>query len=157
MIRLIIFYTVLLIVSGYAARRGGAPERWMACLYVAAAIASHAIVLLHGSDYAMVDAFRLGVDAALLLGMMAIMARADRFWPIYCTAFQVLAVTTHGVRMFDPLIIPSVYYRSTAWLAYPTQFLLFTGILRHHRRTASGVEEADWTYQRHALQIADRG
>ncbi len=156
MIRLVLFYAILLGSVAYAARRGGAPERWMATLFVVAAVASHAIVLVHGSSYEQIDVFRLGVDACLLAGMATIMARADRFWPIYCTAFQILAVTTHGVRMFDSLVLPPVYYRATAWLAYPTLMILVAGVHRHRTRELIHGAEPNWTSDRLAKQQSDR-
>lgn len=150
MIRLTIFYVALCSIACYAARRGGAPERWMATLFVVAAGASHAIVLLHGSNYVQLDLLRLAVDVALLGGMTIIMAKADRFWPMYCTTFQILAVATHGVRVMDPLILSPVYYRSTAWLAYPTLIILAAGVARHRRREKSYGAEHSWTSERSA-------
>ncbi len=150
MLRLAIFYATLLACVVYSARRGGAPERWMAALFAMAAASSHLVVLAHGSDYAELDVLRLGVDICLLTGMAIIMAKADRFWPIYCTAFQVLAVATHGVRVFDPLVMPPVYYRSTAWLAYPTLLILVAGVHRHRTRELTHGADSNWTSDRHA-------
>ncbi len=150
MIRLVLFYTILLGSVAYAGRRGGRPERWMAALFVVAAAASHAIVLAHGSSYVELDVLRLAVDTLLLGGMAIIMARADRFWPIYCMSFQILAVATHGVRVFDPLVLPPIYYRATAWLAYPTLIILVAGVYRHRTRETIHGEEPSWTADRHA-------
>lgn len=148
MIRLLIFYAVLLFASGYAMRKGGAPERWMAGLFMAATLSTNLVALIQFSDYRTLDLTRLSVDVALLGGMMILMAKADRFWPIYATAFHLLAVLTHGVRAFDPIVLPPVYYRVTAWLAYPTLILLVLGTYRHQLRKLSGLIEHDWTSKR---------
>lgn len=148
MTRVLVFAAVLLGTCLYAFRRGGGPERWVAALLLTAAIASYLLPHVRGYTYFHVEWQRVAIDTALLAGLVAVSLAADRFWPLYLTAFHALTVMTHGVRAYDPAVLPIVYTRVAAWLAYPGLLLLVIGVARHHRRLRAGAREFDWTFER---------
>lgn len=150
MIRFVVFNVFLCAVAAYAAWCGGKPERWTAGMIVAAAAATLCVSTFGIFHYVEVEWRHAMVDAALLAGMLVIMARADRYWPMYATAFHVLALASHGVRAIDPTILPGIYYRVTAWSAYPILIILALGTYRHRRRMLAGCQEFSWTKDRHA-------
>jgi hypothetical protein len=151
MTRVLVFAAVLLGTCLYAFRRGGAPERCVASLLLAAAIASYLLPHVRGYTYFHVEWQRVAVDTLLLGGLVAVSLAADRFWPLYLTAFHALTVMTHGVRAYDPAVLPIVYTRVAAWLAYPGLLLLVIGVARHQRRLRAGTHEFDWTFQRRRM------
>lgn len=156
MTRVLVFAAVLFGTCLYAFRRGGAPERWTAALLLLAALASYLLPHVPGYTYVHVEWQRVAIDGALLAGLIAVSLTADRFWPLYLTAFHALTVTTHGVRAYDPAVLPIVYTRVAAWLAYPGLLLLAIGVARHRRRVLAGAREFDWTFQRQAARDETR-
>lgn len=147
MIRVLAFNIVLLAVAAYAWRRGGGPERWTAAMFVIAGALTYLAPVIPGLTFVRLQWERVAVDMLLLCGLLAIVAVADRFWPMWCTAVHLLTVATHGVRAYDPAVLPIVYTRVSAWLAYPMLAILVAGTWRHARR-ARGGPDVDWTFQR---------
>ncbi|WP_267378106.1 MULTISPECIES: hypothetical protein [unclassified Sphingomonas] len=144
MTHILVFYAALALVSAHAVYRGGAPERLVGIMLFVAALASTAVTY-PGRTYAEVNTWGLAVDVTLMIGLMAVAARADRYWPMYIAALHLLDVGVHGVRAFDPTILPVVYLRAPAFLGYPMLALLVLGTLRHSRRLDAGLPERAWT------------
>lgn len=134
----------------YAWRRGGQPERVTAAMTATAIVAT---LVVPRADFSRVVDQLLLIDGALLLGLTAVALAADRFWPLYFAALQLLTVALHGVRAYDPAILPAVYARLGGELAYPTLVILAIGTWRHVRRGA----EADWSWQVARDPIANGG
>ncbi len=149
MTRILLFNAVLLSAFVYAVRRGGLPERWAAGMMVAAAIATFALPSIPRVSFFELEWQRVAIDLALLVGLLIIMSAADRFWPTYCAALQLVTVMTHGVRAYDPLVLAQVYWNLSSWLAYPVIAILAAGVWRHSRREAVTGPEYDWTRSRH--------
>lgn len=148
MIRIAVFFTVLIGVCLYAMWRGGAPERVAGVMMAAAAVLTALLPVVPGVTFHIVEVPRLATDIALLAGLLVVTAYADRFWPIYCTGLHLLAVATHGVRAIDPHVLPIVYTRVTGWLGYPVLLILLIGTWRHVGRVRRHGREFDWTHQR---------
>ncbi|WP_174280155.1 hypothetical protein [Sphingomonas bacterium] len=125
---------------GFAFRNGGQPERIVAWLVV---IAVGITTVLPRPHFATIVWPLLVADGVMLIGLVLVAAWADRFWPLYVAAVQLLAVTLHGVRAYDPTILPDVYARLGGLLAYPVLVILAIGTWRHRRR-APGF---DWSWQ----------
>jgi hypothetical protein len=149
MIRILIFTLFELTVYAYALRRGGAPERIAGSMMVLAGFATFMLPVIPRVTFYAIEWQRVTIDAALLAGLLIVVALADRFWPIYAAGLHLLTVATHGVRMYDPNVLPIVYTRVSAWLAYPVLIVLAVGVMRHASRQAAGEPEYGWTYQRH--------
>jgi hypothetical protein len=147
MIVVVIFNIVQAFVAGYALWRGGAPERSVSLLLLVASLSTWLVPARHLS-YHHIFWPVLWIDLALLLGLAGITAFADRFWPMWITACQLVTVAGHGVRAYDPELWAMAYWFITGSIAYPMLVILVVGTWRHHRRLPSGVEFA-WTAQRH--------
>lgn len=148
MLYLLAFYLAQVACSGYAFLRGGAPERAVGGMMIAAALASTLATYLH-HGFGQVNPIGLTVDAAFMLGLVAVAVCADRFWPMYVAALHLLGLGIHGVRAFDPAILPVIYARAPAAVAYPMLVLLVLGTSRHIRRKRAGLPEHAWAFQRH--------
>ena len=87
----------------------------------------------------------LTIDLAFLASLIVIAVRADRFWPLWLAALQLVAIGVHGVRAYDPHILPIVYARIVGEIAYPMLALLVIGTVRHHSRALRFGGERDWS------------
>ncbi len=143
--RILIFYLVQIAASAYATWRGGAPERAVAALLLVAAIVSSLIPVIPGRTFFVIDVDVIAIDLVLLSVLVLIAVRADRFWPLWLAALQLVAIGVHGVRAYDPHILPIVYARIVGEIAYPMLALLVIGTVRHHSRALRLGGERDWS------------
>lgn len=147
MVRIIVFEILLLAVALYAVRRGGAPERLVAIMLLVAAWTTLLLPFNPQTGFRHLETSRLAVDGALLFGLIAVALRANRFWPLWLAAFQLVAVGVHGVRAYDAGVLPIVYARLTGQIAYPMCLVLAIGTWRYRqrylRRAQGGVR--DWS------------
>lgn len=142
--RIIAFNVVQVAACLYALRWGGAPERAVAVMMAAAAALTALLPFDPDHTFLSIDEPQLIVDTVLLLGLIGLATRADRFWPMWVASLQLVALAVHLVRGFDPLILPTVYNRAIGKLAYPMIALLVIGTYRHLARSRGGAER-DWS------------
>lgn len=133
MLRIVIFELLQLGVSAFAIRRGGTPERIVGWLLLIAAASSLAVGAPGNRPHA-VSIPHLGIDLALFIGLLAVALRANRFWPYWLAAFELLAIGAHGARAIDPTLVPIVYSRMIGQVAYPMCFALALGTWHYVRR-----------------------
>lgn len=139
-IRSLVFLLVAVPTCLYAARRGGAPERLVGAMVVVATIAT---TLVPRQSWQTVVEPLLVIDGVMFIGLVAVALYADRFWPLYFAAVQLLTMAVHGVRAYDQTILPEVYARISGELAYIALGILAVGTWRHRRRSP----EPDWSWQ----------
>lgn len=133
-----------LIAPGLALWRGGAPERLMASLYLAASLATSAVSLSERARFHSPELGIMALDAAVLASASWIAVRANRWWPIWFSAMQGVAVLTHLWRLADPSMPVEVYYVMTSYVAYPLWMLILAATLTHDRRLARYGEDPSW-------------
>ena len=140
----LLFLVLWLGVCFYALWRGGQPERFVALSFLAAFLTG---LLLNRLGYRWHDLQlgSFGVDAMLLLLLLVIAFRANRFWPIGMAAMQLLQVTGHLLKLADPRMLPLLYWISSVMWAYPMLLLLWLGTIRHHNRVKRYGPERSWS------------
>jgi len=143
--RILLFCVAQVLVSGYALWRGGKPERLVGSVLLIAMIATALMPVAPGRSYYMLHLPLLAIDLLLLSALTAVALRANRFWPLWLAALQLLAIGVHGVRAYDPHILPIVYARIVGEIAYPMLALLVIGTVRHHSRALRLGGERDWS------------
>jgi len=134
MIKLVVFNAILLSCCGYALLRGGAPERIGAAIYT---VGTGLTILARGEA-----AFRFGsveigiliVDVAALIAFLLLALRAQRFWPMWMTAFQAIGTAGHLAKLADPEMIRWAYAFLLGIWSYPMLLLLAIGTWRHQQR-----------------------
>ncbi|MBB5707355.1 hypothetical protein [Sphingopyxis panaciterrulae] len=142
--RVAIFALLLLAALGYAAWRGGGPERVMAGI---ASTMVGADFLLHrfvAPEYAVLDFGHLlidgfGASATLLLALFA-----HRFWPMMAAVLHILPLLAHFSRVFNLQMDPAAYMImqvAASWLVPP---LLLLATWRHHRRLRTTGNDPSW-------------
>ncbi len=142
------FLILQIAVTVYAIVRGGTPERLAGVTLLAAAGMTLIAPLIIGVDFGHVAWALFMVDGPLLIMLLVLAAFADRFWPMWLAALQVVAIGNHGVRAYDPAILNYAYWFMAGKISYPMLFVVAIGTLRHHRRLSAGAPEHAWTFQR---------
>jgi hypothetical protein len=148
MIVIAAFMVLLFLASAYAQWRGGAPEKLAAACMVIAMIATF-WAGLSSPSYRGVQWDMLLIDLGLFVALAVLAGVADRFWPIWLAAFQLVTVAAHGVSAYNPNILPVAYWWIVGKISYPMVAILAIGTRRHYRRMRYGLQEYAWTYQRH--------
>ncbi len=124
MIVKIVFIALMLAICGYAFWKGHGDERWTALAIIVATLASG---LTPVSGFAQVEFGVMAIDIGLLVFLIIVALRSDRFWPLWAAGFQVVGTTIHAASMNDTDIIPHVYAAAQSFWAYPVMAALMVG------------------------------
>lgn len=134
MIRLAVFGSLQALVLAYAFSRGRGPERFAALATSGALLAGWLLPFNEATAYQAVEVGQLTIDVSLFVALLVLAIKADRYWPIWLAAVQLVALGFHGVRAYDPDILPVIYNRLVGWLGYPMLILMTIGIWRDRKR-----------------------
>jgi hypothetical protein len=140
-----VYYALLLLCWGYALLRGGAPERIGATIVLVGSLLTLAAVSSLAVSYASVETGVLLVDAATLVAFLILALRAERFWPIWLTALQLIGTTGHVIKLVEPDIIPRAYAFAAIFWSYLMLPLLALGTWRHQQRLARNGVDKSWS------------
>ena len=136
-----IFYGILMwAVTIYAFRRGGWAEKLAASGLVVNSYLSALLVSPYETQYRHVEVSVALVDLGLLLLLTLIALRSRKFWPLWLTAFQGMALLAH----FAPYVhvSPWVYNRAAALWSWPMLIVLGFAVRGHHRRKSTENRQA---------------
>ena len=142
MTHIIVFNLLLVAICGYALVGGGSPERATAAVFLIAALASYLAPYRHFRE---LEIALFAIDLVTFFALVAIALRADRFWPLYVSALQLLTIAIHGVKAYQPTLVNWMYGGASSKIAYPMIVLLAIGVMRHRVRIAGRGAEPDWT------------
>jgi hypothetical protein len=122
-------YLALLVLCGtVVAFYGQKYERYGVLVMIAGSIAS---ALFH-RDFLDVEVNVMIVDgfALILLGLIAI--KSNRFWPLWLTGFQFVALLTHAVRLKYSGVLPNAYLLGDSiWATFQLTLLLIVSLRIH--------------------------
>jgi hypothetical protein len=85
------------------------------------------------------------VDTAMLVTIVALALYADRFWPLWLAAFQVIQVVAHVPELLIPQLLPTAYGLIISVWAYPMLVILAIGTWRHRQRIKLFGKDASWS------------
>ncbi|THD34873.1 MAG: hypothetical protein E7773_14180 [Sphingomonas sp.] len=128
---------------GYALWRGGQPERFVAVIFLVAV--PLCLVAYIPDPWRGVQWIILAIDSAMLVLLLAIALRANRYWTLAMAAMQLLQVLGHFLKLTDPAMLHVVYWISAVVWAYPMLLLLVLGTVRHHNRVRRLGPEPSWS------------
>lgn len=143
--RMIIFNALLLGSCFYALLRGGAPERIVGGLLLAAYAATLLSYSALATRFDHVEMAVLAVDAILLCALVTVALRADRLWPLFVAGLHIATVGAHLIKFFDLNMIRVTYAVMIAAWSYPMLALLAIGTWRHRRRLKIHGHDHPWT------------
>jgi len=144
MLRIAIFVTLLLAALVYALRKGGGPEKAVAAILIAMAIADQALHLFVPVEFLTVDTGHLMIDLTAAISTLAVALTAYRFWPMIAAVLQCLPLLAHTTRAIDITLHPVAYLTmqvAASWLLPP---LLVAATWQHRRRLASIGSDRSW-------------
>jgi hypothetical protein len=139
------YFAILAACCVYATLRGAAPERFGAAIFVVASILSFAVVSSPSARFGSLEVGVFAVDATVLVSLLVLALRAERFWPLWAIALHLIETAGHAVKAIDPLVIPKAYAFVLAFWSYPMLALLVLGTWNHQKRLAKNGVDKSWS------------
>jgi len=134
----------LLLGCGYAAFRGGAPERWGAGMIFLSAILSNVALALGRRHYLTPDLGLMVIDLVYLAAATVLALRAQRYWPMWVAALQLDTMLTHVLKFSS--FAPPFSYAFALWLwGLPIPLLIGAGAWRHRQRIKQWGSDPAWS------------
>lgn len=90
-----------------------------------------AVGRLFGTSWNGVQLGIFAIDVVAFVALIYLALNSDRFWPMWASAFQLLAVTIHVAMMVAPQIAPWAFATGAAFWAYPMLLALAIGSSEH--------------------------
>ncbi len=138
------FLIILGVTCGYALWRGGGPERVTSAMLLAAALATGYLYSASSTSFHRLELGVLVVDHLLLGGLLILIWRADRLWPIAMFSMHLVNVAGHWIRLEDPGMLGAIYAIILQSWAYPMQLLLAVATALHQRRIRKHGADNSW-------------
>ena len=132
MIRVIIFYALLLTVVLLALRHGDRETRLAALIAMAGSLLSAASVYSIGGAEP-VEALVALVDLGVLAAFVFIALRSCRFWPLWVAGLQLTTVLAHILRLMSPDLVDIAYQTAMRFWSYPILVILAVAAWRTQR------------------------
>lgn len=126
---------VVLASAAVAIRFGGGPERTAATVIVAWIVADAIHHLISGpATFENVDPVHLVLDTGELVAIVWIALRANRMWPLWAAAAQLICVSGHVAALIEPSGMRRAYWAITQLPQYIQLAALLLGTAAHVRR-----------------------
>ena len=139
-----IFMAILVISIGFAVWQGGSPERWGAAVVSAMLLTQLAGRTSIPRRFDAVDLAGFGVDLLGFVGMTVIALHADRKWPLWTAALQLLCCLVHLVRIFSIKVEPFVYGTMKTVPTFLVLIILIVATVCHLRRVRRNGHDPSW-------------
>lgn len=139
----------LFLATGFLAFwRGGPPEKVAAGIIVGWIVADVAYHLAFGpSGFDTVDPVHLVLDTGELIAISWLALRANRLWPLWAAAAQLICVSGHLAAAIEPRGMTLAYWAMTQIPPFIQLFALFLGALAHAARSKRIGPYRSWRYR----------
>lgn len=138
------FLILLAVCTLYALWAGGGPERVGAAIYAFSVAATHVIRAYNDQRWGVVHIGEFTVDVVTFVIFIVIALRANRFWPLWVTAFLGLGVLGHLGRLVGPDTFWWAYAVVLTIWSYPIVLLFALGAFLHRRRLGLHGADRSW-------------
>jgi hypothetical protein len=81
----------------------------------------------------------------MLVALFALALSAERLWPLWVTALQLIGTAGHAAELASPEVIREAYAFVMAFWSYPMLALLAFGTWNHQRRLARFGVDKSWS------------
>ncbi|MGV1682348.1 hypothetical protein [Sphingopyxis sp. NJF-3] len=142
--RTALFLAFLLAAIGFAAWRGGGPERAMAAIALGLVGADGILHRYIPVEFATLDVGHLAIDVFGVAATATLALCAHRFWPMIAAVLHILPLMAHMSRALDMTLHPAAYLTmqvAASWLVPP---LLILATWRHQRRLRRRGSDPSW-------------
>ena len=110
--------------SAMAWKWGGLDEKLAATGFIIATIASN---FANQTQYSHTETGVLAIDVLLLVGLVVLALRSDRFWPMWAAAFQLVGTMVHIASMTETGDFAWAYAVGLIFWSYPVLIALMVG------------------------------
>jgi len=145
MVESIAYFSLVSCCLLYAVLRGGAPERIAITVVAVGSVLTVIAVSAPAVRFGSIEIGIFAVDVACLLSFLLLALRAERIWPLWVTALQLIGTTGHAIRVVDPGLIRWAYQFVLAFWSYPMLLLIALGTWNHQRRVARFGADKSWS------------
>jgi hypothetical protein len=123
-----IFYLCCLAVTCYIGwRRGGRSEKAGVLIILTASVLTIMVQQSSLFDWRTDRLTLIGLDVVVLFAFFILALRTRRFWPLWATAFHLIAVCSHIVIFLEPHGILQAYALLQGFWAYPIMLSIILG------------------------------
>lgn len=131
MARIVIYYSLLLLVVAVAFRRGDRETRIAAGICLVASLLSAALV----QDEDRLESGIAFVDLTVLASFVTIALRSERFWPLWVAGLQLTTSVSHLLIILQPTLLNLAYHAAMRFWSYPILLIVVVAALRskHYR------------------------
>jgi hypothetical protein len=131
LLALMLFFAVAFV----AVSRGGPPERLAAAIIVSWILTDVSYHLVFGpSGFDRVDPVHVVLDGVELAAIAWLALRANRMWPLWAAAAQLICVSGHIAIFVSPEGMRRAYWAMTQLPPYIQLLALLCGAIAHARR-----------------------
>jgi len=122
-----VYYSFLFVCCGYAVWKGAHSEYVGAAIMVIGSLSSLAVGSFLGTPWINIEVEIFAIDILALVALSWLSLKSSRFWPIWATAFHLLAVSIHAAMLVAPQIKPWAFATGSVFWAYPMLLALAVG------------------------------
>lgn len=126
-----IYYLFLIVCCGFAIFHGARSEYFGAAIMIIGSLFTLIAARLFGSSWSSVEVGIFVIDIIVLIAFIWLALTSDRFWPMWSSAFQMLAVTVHTTMLMAPPVTPWAFGTGAVFWAYPMLLALAVGSFEH--------------------------
>ncbi len=141
---MLLFLAFLLVALGYAAWRGGGPERAMAAIALTMVGADGLLHQFVAAEFMALDTGHLAIDLFGASSTIWLALCAHRFWPMCAAVLHFLPLLAHTSRLLDVTLHPAAYLTmqvAASWMIPP---LLIIATWRHRARLERSGSDRSW-------------
>lgn len=143
--RALLFTGLLAFACAYAIVRGGKPERYAAGMYLTAFLASVLFAQIGSRLYDSINWGIVSVDVLLALSLGALALHANRYWTIWASSIQAVAVLAHTAKLLVPEIAAMAYEITLLVWSYAVIPVLIGATYRHQTRIRQNGVDRNWS------------
>jgi hypothetical protein len=145
MLPLPVYYSYLVACCAYVALKGAAPERVGVAIIFIGSVLSTIALSSPGRRFTSVETGVFLVDLATFMALLVLSLRAERFWPLWVAAFQLIATVAHVVKLIESDLIRAAYAIVMGLWTYPVLLIIVFGAWNHQKRLARNNVDKSWS------------
>jgi len=146
-LQVIVIVGLVVVAGSLAFQQGGPPEKLAAAIIVGWILVDALYHVLFGpSGFDTVDPVHLVLDGGELAAIVWLSLRANRMWPLWAAAAQLICVSGHLAVMVEPGGVRRAYWAMTQLPQYIQLTALLLGATAHARRERRVGRYRSWRY-----------
>lgn len=133
----LVYLALLLLAVGYVLRFGGTEERFVVASLCVGSVATYVVYVAAGKSWLSGMLGAVVSEALVLLVILVVAYRSEKFWPLPVAAFQVAALLAHFAGWLGHNLVSYALGVTQGLWAYP-QLLILIWAASQQRKRSSG-------------------